>query len=438
MDPTRRRSGGALLGDRIRMNSLAADNIFMRSLATRRAHLATAAVLKDVIELYQAARLRPGHRRDRGHRPVGHRDRRPGGPVAVRHDQRVRRRQPAREDRHARLRRLHRAQQEREARRRRTVCATCASSGGAIIPSARSCPMRELPVYPTIASRFNDPGRQSAVRRARAGARREGTSAAASWQVADAGPTELGGARAADSRARAPVIWPRSPRRGRAHARAHRGAGRGGAARLRPLRVAEGAARRTAARAARALRAGALCRELGADATRRELRAAYNRALDEIGRGGASAELKAWPARVRAATDATYSYKVRERLVTGENYTESLSRSPIPKLAVPRLQGLGRAAALHPHREPARRLSLHRRRLSLPPRGGGSDAHVRRRGRDRSAPTAASTTSRDGHGAARCRPRSTRPRSTARIRTRARTSTGAPATPACRSRRSMT
>src|ERR1700687_4789821 len=55
MDPTPRRSGGALLGDRIRMNSLSADNIFMRSLATRRAHLATAAVLKDVIELYKAA-----------------------------------------------------------------------------------------------------------------------------------------------------------------------------------------------------------------------------------------------------------------------------------------------------------------------------------------------------------------------------------------------
>ncbi|MBV9697865.1 MAG: cobalamin-dependent protein, partial [Gammaproteobacteria bacterium] len=55
MDPTRRRSGGALLGDRIRMNSLAAENIFMRSLATRRAHLATAAVLQEVIGLYQAS-----------------------------------------------------------------------------------------------------------------------------------------------------------------------------------------------------------------------------------------------------------------------------------------------------------------------------------------------------------------------------------------------
>src|SRR6185503_13346060 len=55
MDPTRRRSGGALLGDRIRMNALANEQIFMRSLATRRQHLATSAVLKDVIDLYQLA-----------------------------------------------------------------------------------------------------------------------------------------------------------------------------------------------------------------------------------------------------------------------------------------------------------------------------------------------------------------------------------------------
>ncbi|MEU6564060.1 fused isobutyryl-CoA mutase/GTPase IcmF [Nocardia nova] len=35
IDPTRRRGGGALLGDRIRMNSLDADHIYFRSLATR-------------------------------------------------------------------------------------------------------------------------------------------------------------------------------------------------------------------------------------------------------------------------------------------------------------------------------------------------------------------------------------------------------------------
>jgi methylmalonyl-CoA mutase len=38
VDPTRRRGGGALLGDRIRMNALDADHVFFRSLATRGAH----------------------------------------------------------------------------------------------------------------------------------------------------------------------------------------------------------------------------------------------------------------------------------------------------------------------------------------------------------------------------------------------------------------
>src|SRR5688572_29173212 len=55
VDPTRRRSGGALLGDRIRMNALSSPQVFMRSLATRRQHLATSAVLADVIALYRAA-----------------------------------------------------------------------------------------------------------------------------------------------------------------------------------------------------------------------------------------------------------------------------------------------------------------------------------------------------------------------------------------------
>ncbi|MFY8061599.1 MAG: methylmalonyl-CoA mutase, partial [Arenimonas sp.] len=49
VDPTRRRTGGALLGDRIRMNSLRSARVFMRSMATRRQHVATNAVLKDAI-----------------------------------------------------------------------------------------------------------------------------------------------------------------------------------------------------------------------------------------------------------------------------------------------------------------------------------------------------------------------------------------------------
>ena len=49
VDPTRRRTGGALLGDRIRMNSLRSNRIYMRSIATRRQHLATSEMLGDHI-----------------------------------------------------------------------------------------------------------------------------------------------------------------------------------------------------------------------------------------------------------------------------------------------------------------------------------------------------------------------------------------------------
>ena len=49
VDPTRRRTGGALLGDRIRMNSLRNENMYMRSMATRRQHLATSIILQDAI-----------------------------------------------------------------------------------------------------------------------------------------------------------------------------------------------------------------------------------------------------------------------------------------------------------------------------------------------------------------------------------------------------
>jgi methylmalonyl-CoA mutase len=37
-DPSRRKTGGALLGDRIRMNAIGSPRVYMRSLATRRSH----------------------------------------------------------------------------------------------------------------------------------------------------------------------------------------------------------------------------------------------------------------------------------------------------------------------------------------------------------------------------------------------------------------
>src|SRR5262249_15548051 len=55
IDPTRRRSGGALLGDRIRMNALRSKRVFMRSMATRRQNAATTAVLKTCIAFLESA-----------------------------------------------------------------------------------------------------------------------------------------------------------------------------------------------------------------------------------------------------------------------------------------------------------------------------------------------------------------------------------------------
>ncbi len=55
VDPTRRRTGGALLGDRIRMNSLRNEHFYMRSMATRRQHLATSAILQDAIAFLKSA-----------------------------------------------------------------------------------------------------------------------------------------------------------------------------------------------------------------------------------------------------------------------------------------------------------------------------------------------------------------------------------------------
>jgi isobutyryl-CoA mutase len=55
VDPSRRRSGGALLGDRIRMNAIHGDRVYMRSLATRGSRNELSAAIQDAIGITQAA-----------------------------------------------------------------------------------------------------------------------------------------------------------------------------------------------------------------------------------------------------------------------------------------------------------------------------------------------------------------------------------------------
>ena len=54
-DPSRRKTGGALLGDRIRMNAISSPRVYMRSLATRRSQTEIPDALPEVIQVLKAA-----------------------------------------------------------------------------------------------------------------------------------------------------------------------------------------------------------------------------------------------------------------------------------------------------------------------------------------------------------------------------------------------
>jgi methylmalonyl-CoA mutase len=337
MDPTRRRSGGALLGDRIRMNALAADSIFMRSLATRRQNLSTSAVLKDVIELYKASGFDLIIVETAG---IGQSDTEIVDLVDL--SLYVMTSEYGAASQLEKIDMLDFADlivlNKSEKRGAEDSLRDVRKQWRRNHPDQAKVADADLPVFPTIASRFNDPG----VNRLFAAicqrlAQKQG-SGTASWEVADVGPTEL--------TRREPLI-PGSRTRYLAEI-----AGQGRGLRERIEQQVEAGRRAFGMfEALKALRDAQLPNELerfpdaaltdtAADGTKRELRAAYNKALDEMG-AEAVGELKAWPARVRSATDETYSYKVRDRVVKGENYAESLARQRVPKLAVPKFRDWG-------------------------------------------------------------------------------------------------
>lgn len=55
VDPSKRKTGGALLGDRIRMNAIKNERVYMRSLATRQSNLALSKYVKEAVEIVKAA-----------------------------------------------------------------------------------------------------------------------------------------------------------------------------------------------------------------------------------------------------------------------------------------------------------------------------------------------------------------------------------------------
>ena len=55
VDPSKRKTGGALLGDRIRMNSISNANVYVRSMATRQSNLALSKFVKDALNIMKVA-----------------------------------------------------------------------------------------------------------------------------------------------------------------------------------------------------------------------------------------------------------------------------------------------------------------------------------------------------------------------------------------------
>ncbi len=55
VDPSKRKTGGALLGDRIRMNAIRNERVYMRSMATRQSNLAVSRYIHDAVNILKAA-----------------------------------------------------------------------------------------------------------------------------------------------------------------------------------------------------------------------------------------------------------------------------------------------------------------------------------------------------------------------------------------------
>ena len=335
VDPTRRRTGGALLGDRIRMNTLRDGRIFMRSMATRRQHLATSETLSDCIALLRsvgfdlvfvetagigqsdseivdlvnfsvyvmtsdygaASQLEKIDMLDFAELVVLNKYDRPGAADALR-------------DVRKQWQRNH---------------------------VAFDTPLDEVPVYPAIASQFNDPGTTwMFANLCRRVAKKCGLDTAA-WTpvIGTTSPTPV-----------ATALIPGNRQRYLAEI-------------AEEARALNGSIRAQAANAHQAQHYYESLRAIAdpslpevlepyadqaltetTDPSLGTLRQCYQKEIKAL-TPEALELLRAWPERYQGVRAERYSYRVRGREVGGDNYRKTLSQQRIPKIAPPKYQDWG-------------------------------------------------------------------------------------------------
>ncbi len=318
VDPTRRRTGGALLGDRIRMNSLRNERIYMRSLATRQSNRSTSATLADALSYLRAGAgfdlviVETAGTGQGDSEIVDHVD----VPLYVMTSEFGAASQLEKIDMLdlAELVVINKADRPAAQDALRDVRKQWRRNHASF-----ELADEELPVYPTVASRFADPGLTTLFfalcERLGLPAPAPATATALAPAPEPAGPA--GGALIPQPRVR---YLAEIAEQGRS------------------INVAIEHAARRAAQAQAYLEA---VRALGDDSPAvAELERRAQQALADIG-PEARMLLEGWEQRIAAITAPSYSYEVRGAQVSGDNYRRSLSGLQIPKLAPPRIDGWG-------------------------------------------------------------------------------------------------
>ncbi|MDO8212644.1 methylmalonyl-CoA mutase family protein [Conexibacter sp. CPCC 206217] len=336
VDPTRRRTGGALLGDRIRMNSLRHERIYMRSMATRRQHRSTSAMLEDAVAYLRATGFDLVIVETAG---IGQSDSEIVDLVDV--AMYVMTSEFGAASQLEKIDMLDLAD---------IVAINKFDKRGAddALRDVRKQWRRnrvafdtrddDTPVFPTIASQFNDPGLSwmfvnlCRLLGERAVAR---GGDAQRWdpQLELATHTPLGNMLIPGSRVRYLAEIAEQ--------------GRSTNAEVERLAEVAGTAQHLY-EALRALGDPALPAPLDAypsgdlegEGSFPALREQYNATLAQLGAEPA-ALLREWTAKVESITAETYTYTVRGREISGDNYRTSLSHQQIPKIAPPRFDGWG-------------------------------------------------------------------------------------------------